>query len=898
MLRVKSQLMQAQEGASSPAMTGRLAQQLFVLSLAVLSGCGDSRAHLDDPSAEQVQQNLLGNHATSEGPSSTKPDQHAYSIHVDQSILHQLQALPRSSAAQGSSGHQSSFGADLQGLSNFELHVFQLNATTSRRMQDIPAALNRQDLAVFFQLLDAPPEQQWLVLDPQTMQLLPVNRLNDSVHSVNRSSYGTSLVRALANGKDQASGSDLYQVECQISPDSQIIVEHPRRLTNSAGATCADPIILPLFERVVYRVLDKGIWRLMQIPLRQTRANSRSSTRPLLSHRVYPRQPWQIQQLEPVDAATVKIAANPAGFFAHYLVRIDQPLAVPEQHAPDEKSHSFNEMSSFLLSTADGMNQAGPHLFLRPESYDAHDIVHMVTTFNHSLAQLREAGASQQVYRTQQQEVLGLAVTMAARQRYYRLAAERWQQATEAWFEITEQAQGNPNVTRAEALQQRRALQECQQNKTTAMAIHRAAATRLRHLCGLGEGAPLELENDAATEWQMLQHLSTDTSEELALLNHPDFAPASANPNIARDGNARDADAAHQGDLAHAIVSEVHDTNFAMIEQGHRMSSAFADEIVALENLRLSRLATRLGSNDPLPTPLLAEAHYLTAQAERYQQHAELESAAIAMQQSTWRSNDLGTYLEDHSIRQQRRQQTGTVLTQQNWEALADLGWVQHLAHDSKGARASAVLWDVGPVNQTSTSIISALAQPGGADSLRLAIHRIFEQQGTFSLGVQITEQTQLDDSQVTANALANWQDQQLRFEPTVQSLHIRLDRHDEALTTKTQQLLAVDRLQQHFLALRQSNMPLWMTIRPDHALDQDAYEASHNWFAGATYIVPESSPNEIMRWLSSLSPNRAFQLQVTPDQLATVDAWRNHSQHASLKHFHGILVQSPDRTF
>ena len=75
------------------------------------------------------------------------------------------------------------------------------------------------------------------------MQLLPVNRLSDFADRTSRSTYGTSIVRALSkpcqrrydslnqNNQpstevDDQSGKDLYQFECTIDPAGNLSVRH------------------------------------------------------------------------------------------------------------------------------------------------------------------------------------------------------------------------------------------------------------------------------------------------------------------------------------------------------------------------------------------------------------------------------------------------------------------------------------------------------------------------------------------------------------------------------------------------------------------------------------------------------------------------------------------------
>ena len=65
-----------------------------------------------------------------------------------------------------------------------------------------------------------------------------------------------------------------------------------------------------------------------------------------------------------------------------------------------------------------------------------------------------------------------------------------------------------------------------------------AAGKRLRQLTGLGDGALLDLDPDAATAWQSFLHSDTENSEKLALLNHPkliEFATATPAPQATKE---------------------------------------------------------------------------------------------------------------------------------------------------------------------------------------------------------------------------------------------------------------------------------------------------------------------------------------------------------------------------
>ena len=103
--------------------------------------------------------------------------------------------------------------------------------------------------------------------------------------------YGATLVRALPNTNG---GSDIYRFECLVDEQGDLAIAEPQHLTRSNGATCAEPLYLPIRELVVFRQQRSNRWRLMQTHLHDT------ETQP-----VFEEQPQQVQQVRLLDASTL-----------------------------------------------------------------------------------------------------------------------------------------------------------------------------------------------------------------------------------------------------------------------------------------------------------------------------------------------------------------------------------------------------------------------------------------------------------------------------------------------------------------------------------------------------------------------------------------------------------------
>ena len=89
--------------------------------------------------------------------------------------------------------------------------------------------------------------------------------------------------------------------------------------------------------------------------------------------------------------------------------------------------------------------------------------------------------------------------------------------------------------------------------------------------------------------------------------------------------------------------------------------------------------------------------------------------------------------------------------------------------------------------------------------------------------------------------------------------------------------------MQQHFLlALRQSNVPLWLTVRPNNQPINSFLPQVGIGCSGDSYFVPDTGPNgHAMADTTTVHHN--FRLLASPAQIATVNAWRQHSGHPSL---------------